>query len=94
MGTEQRQEDLFKEMVKDITVNYGDDIKSMVAAKGGRPSFEELREKVLAMEMELIDRAVRIIETYKRQTGKNADELTDRFKAIITKAIEDFIKTL
>ncbi len=94
MKTEQQHEDLFLEMVTDITARYADRIKTMVAEKGGRPSFDELRDKVLEMEKELIDRAVKIIEIEKKQGGSRAEELTGRFKTIIDNTLQDFIKTL
>lgn len=94
MNTEQQHEDLFLEMVNDITARYADHIKIMVAEKGGRPSFDELREKVLEMEKELIDRAVKIIEIEKKQGGTRAEELTERFKTVINTTLQDFIKTL
>jgi hypothetical protein len=94
MENEQKLKELFDSMVNEITDQYHAEIKTLTSARGTRPSFDELKSKLINMDKALTDRAVKIIEIYKKETGGDAEYLIAEFKKKIATTIQDFIKRL
>ena len=65
-----------------------------MAKNGVRPSFDELLERAKALNKELTDTAIRLIEDNKDQKYVSKDRLTNGMKKIITESIEVYIDQL
>lgn len=94
MVQEDKLNTLFREMAKTLSDQYIHDIAAHTIISGARASFEELMPKLKMLEKDLTEKAVKLIEAYKKETGREADHLTDNFKYIIANTIQDFIKQL
>lgn len=94
MDITQHTKELFGEMVKKIVDEYQADLAAVTIMRGTKLTFDELKEKTFELDKTLRGKGVKLIETYKKETGQDAEELIGDFKTIITAALQQFIKTL
>ena len=84
----------YNKLAEDILYQYVKEIQKVMAKNGVRPSFDELLERAKALNKELTDTAIRLIEDNKDQKYVSKDRLTNGMKKIITESIEVYIDQL
>ncbi len=94
MNREQKVIDIFLQMAQNVADQMLADIAVITAANGERPSFEKLMQKLKLLDRELTERGVKLLETYKAETGEMPESLTDGIKNIISTTVEAFVKKL
>ena len=86
--------DLFRQMASTITTEYIEDISEQILANGVEPSFEELFQKVKALNNELALKATWLRGNYSNERGYKSPKLTLGCKKIIKKSNDDFLRTV
>lgn len=94
MGNSEHTISLFEDVAETISAKYLAEIKMMAGIKGSRPDFEEIMPKLSAMEKELTQKALAILEAYKKEQPEASENVTDNLSRIIKSTIEGFIKQL
>jgi hypothetical protein len=94
MNREGTLKELFRQKCSNVSAKYLLDIKTDTTIKGVKPSFEDLMKTLKVVDTELTAEGVRLLESYKTETGAIPDDLTMGFKSIITETIEAFVKQL
>lgn len=84
----------YNKLAEDILYKYVSDIQKVMAKNGVRPSFDELLERAKALNKELTDTAVKLIEGNKSQKYVSKERLTNGMKKIISESIEVYIDQL
>jgi len=83
---------LFEEMACTITDEYVQDMMNFIQANGYSPSFEELMQRMKALNDDLCMRAAWIKEDYREDRGRRSIKLTTGCKRIINKAVEEYLR--
>lgn len=94
MNRESTLKELFRQKCDNVSAKYLLDIETDTTIKGTKPSFEGLMKVLRIVDNEITADGVRLLESYKTETGNIPDELTMDFKSIITETIEAFVKKL
>lgn len=94
MDKVQKIKELFSDIAKQVVDEYKTDIAAGTALRGDKLSFEELKTKTFELDRALRDKAVKLIELYKKETQENGDVLIEDFRVIINSSLELFIKSL
>jgi len=94
MNREGTLKELFRQKCANVSAKYLLDIKTDTAIRGDKPSFEDLMKVLRVLDTEITADGVRLLESYKTETGAIPDDLTADFKSIITETIEAFVKQL
>lgn len=82
---------LFEQMARTITNEYAQEIKCFIETNGYNPSFEELMQRMKALEQELTLRANWIREDYAQEKGRKSVKLTTGCKRVVKNALNDFL---
>jgi hypothetical protein len=94
MKGEEQVLDMFSKTAQQVSEQMLSDIAVTTAALGERPSFEKLMQKLKLLDRELTERGVKMLETYKAETGELPDTLTNGIKSMISATVEAFVKKL
>ena len=81
----------FENMARTITNEYVQDIYNSIEINGYTPSFEELMEKVKALDNDLKMRAFWIREDYREGRGRRSIKLTTGCKRVINQSVNDYL---
>ena len=83
---------VFEQMAASIVEEYVQEIVRFMQENGYSPSFEELMQKVKALNDDLIMRAAWIREDYREDRGRRSVKLTTGCKKVINKAVEEYLR--
>ena len=86
--------DLFRQMAATITSEYIEDISNQIINNGVDPSFEDLLQKIKALNNELALKAVWLKDNYNNERGRKSTRLTNGCKKIIKLSNDDFLRTV
>ena len=86
--------DLFRQMAATITSEYIEDISNKITKEGVDPSFEDLLQKIKALNNELALKAVWLKDNYNNERGRKSTRLTNGCKKIIKMSNDDFLRTV
>lgn len=82
---------IFEQMAVTITEEYVQDVIRFVEVHGFSPSFEELMQKVKALNDDLSMRATWIREDYREDRGRRSIKLTTGCKRIISRSVQEYL---
>jgi len=84
----------YNKIAEDILYKYVREVQDRVARNGVRPSFDELLDCAKALNKELTENAVKLIEANKDQKYVSKERLANGMKKIIGESIEVYIDQL
>lgn len=94
MNREGTLKELFRQKCYSVAASFLLDVKNVTAIKGQKPSFDDLMKVLQILDTELTAEGVKLLESYKSETGVIPEELTSFFKTTIAETVEIFVKQL
>jgi hypothetical protein len=94
MDQEDKLLDLFRQTAASVAEQFKADIDTYEALNGKKFPIEEMMPKLQELDKALIEKAIKVIDSYKKATGGNADSLTEKCRVVISSTVEDFVKLI
>jgi hypothetical protein len=85
---------LFVQMCETVTSEYVEEVTNQIIITGSAPSFEQLMDKVMALNNDLTLKVSWLRDNYKVERGRHSARLTKGCKALINKSTNDFLRTV
>ena len=86
--------DVFNQFATNITKEYIEDISNQINTKGEKPSFDDLFEKLKALNNDLALKVVQLVGSAGNEKEQVPPTLTEGFKEIIKKSNDDCLRTV
>jgi hypothetical protein len=86
--------EIFRKMASAVSEEYAHEIAAIKLIQNSNPSFDELKAKLLQLDKALTDKAIWLIELYKKSGAPEQEKLTSDCKNIIAETVEQFVKKL
>jgi hypothetical protein len=86
--------EIFTKMAGAISEQYAHEIAAIRLIHNSNPSFDEFKAKLLQLDKALTDKAIWLIELYKKSNDADHEQLTEDCKKVIAETVEQFIKKL